>query len=123
MTVVAIVGTRTLSDKGRREAELLIKAVPPFLFTGTKDKIISGGALGVDTLVRQLWEELVPFQEYLPKKQTWAYFRERNILIAEECDVLLRVADVTAQSYGSGWTADYAEFQLQKPTYRYLVGG
>lgn len=36
-------------------------------------------------------------------------FRERNIKIADLCHCLVRIASSTTTTYGSGWTADYAE--------------
>lgn len=124
MTVVAVVGTRKLSNAGLKEAKLLIEALPPVFFEtlpATTNAVISGGAEGIDSLVRDVWEDNIYFEEFLPEGRTWEHFKARNILIAKECDVLIRIYDKMSSTYGSGWTADYAE-SIGKDVYRYGVG-
>jgi len=74
--------------------------------------IISGGALGADTIASTLAEELeIPLREFLPVFQRWEPegYKARNLLIAHECTHLLCVRHRFSHTYGSGWTADRAE--------------
>jgi len=74
------------------------------------DLVVSGGSDGVDTWAVQLAEETgIPIREYLPQGRTWEYFKDRNKQIAGDCDKLLCIRSKVAGTYGSGWTADYAE--------------
>jgi len=51
--------------------------------------IISGGAKGVDTIVKDVAKHMgFIVKEYLPKAETWEYYKERNQKIANECDAL-----------------------------------
>jgi hypothetical protein len=61
--------------------------------------------------------------EYAPAKNQWDGpdgYKARNVLIAARSDVLYRVATRVSNTYGSGWTADYAE-KLGKPVFRFYV--
>ncbi len=74
--------------------------------------VISGGAAGIDTLgVRQARIRGIPVREHFPKANRWAPsgYKERNLLIAEDCTHLLCIRHPMSKTYGSGWTADTAE--------------
>lgn len=74
--------------------------------------IISGGAEGVDTLAEQIATILgVPTEIHLPASARWEPhgYKERNILVAQACTHLLAIRCSKSKTYGSGWTADYAE--------------
>lgn len=76
------------------------------------DVVISGGAPGVDTMAKTVGERMgLEVIEHLPKNQRWEPegFKERNILIAEDCTDLLAIRNARSETYGSGWTADEAE--------------
>jgi hypothetical protein len=90
------------------------------------DVVVSGGAPGIDTMAeaaatrRGLKTEI-----FRPTVWRWAApggFKERNILIAQTCDTLVRIAAVTSTTYGSGWTRDRAK-HLGKLTESYLING
>lgn len=79
--------------------------------------IISGGCkTGVDNQV----ELIAPWYGYeedygnliihRPRNDQWEPngFKERNILIAQDCTHMLCIRDRSSTSYGSGWTADFA---------------
>ncbi len=78
---------------------------------------ISGGARGIDTWFKDIaiWYGYSPlignFIEYLPKNARWAPrgYKDRNRLIAEDCTRLVAIRCHASKTYGSGWTADYAE--------------
>lgn len=105
--------------------------------------IISGGANGVDTTSVEVAHDLgYATLEFLSTEKTWdaeepgdpietitqngmtvtipGGFKQRNMKIAESCDCLVRISSVTTKTYGSGWTADYAE-KLGKKVTRYNV--
>ena len=87
------------------------------------EKIISGGAEGVDTMAERAAELLeIEFEAYLPENKRWKPngFMERNKTIAEECTHLLCIRWAGAKTYGSGWTADYAE-KLGKTVWREML--
>lgn len=78
------------------------------------DEIVSGGAVGVDTLARQISRQMsIPFIEFRPEKNRWEPhgFKARNLLIVTRCTHLLRISCHKSATYGSGWTADTAERQ------------
>ncbi len=120
---IAIVGsTKFRNPFGERLAKNLIATVVKQLEWGV-DWVVSGGAHGVDS-----WAAMtahangVSVIEYLPKNPRWEPegFKERNILIAEDCTQLIRISCEGSKTYGSGWTADYAE-SIGKPVSRYKI--
>lgn len=129
--ILAIVGSQAISENNP-EAWLLIEAMIGRLY---HEVIISGGASGIDTVVRDValskgytlfnsrdaewrtWNGKVwPFVEFTPDIHEWdppGYgFKARNLDIANECDVLICIRNREFKSYGSGWTADRAEERL-----------
>lgn len=118
--ILAVVGSTKFNDDihswhvAYSFLEELIKDIPPNI-------IVSGGALGIDSIARSLALELnIEFEEYLPNNPHWEPngYRERNIKIAESCTRLVCVRHFDSKTYGSGWTADYAE-RIGKPVKRY----
>jgi len=89
------------------------------------DRLVSGGAIGVDTWAREVGEQLGywikdgNFIEHLPVRRRWAPdgFKDRNELVAQECTHLLAIRCHASKTYGSGWTADYAA-RLGRVVYR-----
>lgn len=107
--VLAIVGSTTwpagglLIVRSRIETELDRKR---------PDEIISGGAIGVDTLAVQVARERgIPYREFLPAHRRWVPdgFKDRNIKIVNECTRLFAIRSKISRTYGSGWAADEAE--------------
>lgn len=87
--------------------------------------LISGGAVGIDSLAKTIGRELgysietETFVEHLPEVRAWdppgkIGFKKRNFTIAQDCTQLLRIACKDSTTYGSGWTADKAK-GLGKP--------
>lgn len=78
---------------------------------------VSGGADGIDTrfktIARQYGFKVEDgtFVEYLPQNKRWqpSGYKARNILIAKKATRLVAIRSSTSTTYGSGWTADYAE--------------
>jgi predicted Rossmann fold nucleotide-binding protein DprA/Smf involved in DNA uptake len=112
---LAVVGS---TDFERPEADVLAaQIIATFISTLTPVKLISGGAKGVDTIAREIggqfhyWTQNGGFVEHHPKHRRWTPegFKERNILIADGCTHLLAIRCHASTTYGSGWTADYAE--------------
>jgi hypothetical protein len=58
--------------------------------------------------------------EHLPTSFDGPGFRERDERIAEDCDELVRIADSSSRTYGSGWTRDRAR-AMGKPTAEYVI--
>lgn len=76
--------------------------------------VISGGAIGIDQLAADVAAfEGIEVKEFLPlafhAPARWPEYKARNILIAKACTHLLAIHHPLSTTYGSGWTADYAE--------------
>jgi len=115
---LAIVGSTSL--EGSLTALLLVEMAVDFW---KPDLIISGGAPGVDTMAQATAHyRLIPFEVHLPINPRWEPdgYKARNIRIAESCGIMLCIRARDAETYGSGWTADYTE-SLGKMVYRYYV--
>ena len=110
---LAIVGSTVLED-----SEALVKLAVSLWFTKLKATcIVSGAAMGVDRIAaetaRLMGLEVI---EFPPKTNNWEGYKERNMLIAKECDKLLRIVSKRSTTYGSGWTRDRAK-ELGKPVF------
>lgn len=122
---VAIVGSVDLSpvqlDDATYLVEMILKMEKSDRHLSDVVRVVSGGAAGIDTIGEEKAIELgFSVRAHLPIKPTWYWYKKRNILVAEECDVLYRIAKTNSKTYGSGWTADYAE-SLGKKVRRYYV--
>ena len=84
---IAIVGTSTISNNQERVRQSITSVL--IQYNNQTDQIISGGAQGIDALAIEV-AEILGFKTatYEPHKQEWEYFKQRNIRIAEECDVI-----------------------------------
>lgn len=121
---LAIVGSHVLSEDQLIVAHCIVRG---FISVLNPKVIISGGADGVDTIakeeaIRKYYHPGEHFFEYLPRYKRWEPYgyKERNIIIAEKCTHLLCIRDPNSSTYGSGWTADYAE-DLGKKVWRQPV--
>ncbi|MEE9118087.1 MAG: hypothetical protein V3U02_05775 [Calditrichia bacterium] len=107
--ILAIVGTQLVKDYG------LVKTIIRYYVENTATiypdlKVISGGADGVDTIVKEVCGELeVGFAEYSPESPNWNGYKKRNRKIVEDCTELLVIRYKDNKSYGSGWTRDFAK--------------
>lgn len=127
---LAVVGSTALG--GPRSRQIIMAAIERHGAT----KIVSGGAKGIDSLAAAIGRELgLEVDERKPDIEQWASkcrieehgglklpvvikgYQARNQEIAENCDVLLRIAWDPAEqlrvtrrkpTYGSGWTRDQA---------------
>lgn len=110
--VLAIVGsTSFVAATGLQTAGTVITGV---LQRRRPDRVVSGGADGVDTLGVQLAREQgIDVREHLPANRRWEPdgFRARNDKVADECTRLMRVACRWSRTYGSGYTHDRAKDQ------------
>lgn len=116
---LAIVGSTRLA--GNEEALNIIRKV---LREKQPSLVVSGGAKGIDSMAVAEAEALgIDTREFLPTLYQWAPhgFKERNLLIAMECDELVRIVSTKSTTYGSGWTRDRAK-EMGKPTEEYIVG-
>lgn len=123
---LAVVGSTNITNKQRGIASVIIDG---FFFSYSPDVVISGGAIGIDSLARgrvtawnrdQEWN--INFIEFLPENPRWdpEGFKDRNIKIAEDCTHLLCIRTTQSTTYGSGWTADQAE-RLGKTVWRIKI--
>ena len=94
---IAVVGTRNFTDKDTFKR--IINEV--ITIEGTPNKIVSGGAIGVDTLafewaIENNTEVLVfkPKYEDFPKKKRWMAPKERNTTIVDNSDIVLAFWDM-----------------------------
>jgi hypothetical protein len=121
---LAIVGSTKFEDDPAG-IELATELINHYLDRLFVDLVISGGARGIDQLgVRLARERNIDVIEFLPMNNRWEPkgYKDRNLVIAEACDELLRLAHYKSKTYGSGWTADHAE-SLGKPVHRYTYRG
>jgi len=126
--IIAIVGSQSLSIEEYADAEHIVSVVVDNhdRFLGSWPLFISGGAAGVDSIAEKMVIERLGkhrFEAILPKVRRWAEpggFRDRNIAIAKRCDRLFLIRSKSSRTYGSGWTADYAEL-LGKRVTRFAV--
>lgn len=82
------------------------------------DRVISGGAPGVDTIAMEVALDLgIPFTPFTPMHQRWKPdgFEARNLEIANRCTHLFAVRYHASLTFGSGWTALQSE-RMGKPT-------
>jgi hypothetical protein len=74
--------------------------------------LLSGGAEGVDTHMKvYAVRENIPFFELKPVNRSFhaeCGFKVRNMLVAFNCDKLLRIVSKRSRTYGSGYTRDRA---------------
>lgn len=120
--ILAIVGSHKLPDWARTEVipiiDRFIKAHPEVT------KVISGGAIGVDTLAEEyafFWG--IEFEAFKPKEHRWSGangFQARNLKIAQTCDMLLRIYHEGIKTRGSEYTANEAA-RLGKPVYQEMM--
>lgn len=111
---LALVGSTNLTEEQAQEANLIINKVIAELQPAT---VISGGAEGIDSIAEET-AKLLGYNEdddslviFLPENRRWEPngFRTRNMLIAEASTILICIRSKQSKTYGSGWTADYAE--------------
>jgi len=135
--VLAIVGSRGVPDY---QSESIIKQT---ILEHSPRVIVSGGSGSVDFAAARAAKSMgISLIQFLPSKRTWDWdgtgepedivtangmdiivpggFKQRNQKIAEMCDCLVRIASMNTKTYGSGWTADYAE-KLGKRVSRFTV--
>lgn len=113
---LAIVGSVSLA--GNAEAQSYIEMM---LDEYRPDVVVSGGAKGIDSMaVAEAKKRGLAFVEHLPKTNNWAGFWPRNLLIAQDCDALVRIVASDSKTYGSGWTRDRAK-EMGKPTREWVV--
>lgn len=112
---LAIVGSSVLSDTQIEVAAWLISHILR-ADDEQPEEVVSGGAVGIDTIAEEAANDyLIPTKIFLPDIHRWEGtdtqkgFKARNIEIAEYCDELLCIRSEKSKTYGSGWTADYAE--------------
>lgn len=129
--VLAVVGTRRFADpRAWPAAEALIGA----LYYGFRNdinaaggQVISGGAEGIDTLAEHRAAEFGwtvdngKFGKRLPELHRWEPrgYKARNLLIAQTCTHLVRIACPQTRTRGSRWTADRAA-ELGRDVRRYV---
>lgn len=106
---LAIVGS-TQFEKDAQAKDQAAHYIQWVLTKYQPEVVISGGAIGIDQLAATLAAfEDIPVIEHLPKAKNWPAYKARNILIANDCSHLLAIRHRQSTTYGSGWTADYAE--------------
>lgn len=121
--ILAIVGSRHFQGvyDWTRQAETIITSV---LFEHRPVLVVSGGAVGIDTLAKDVAERLgYQVSEVRPTVFTWegvGGLKDRNSRIASGCQCLVRIFDPASATYGSGWTADQATM-LGKHVERYPI--
>ena len=109
---LAIVGS-VLFEHESKERDAAIEIIRAAIEKLFPHRVISGGAMGIDKLAVSIAEDQydIPTLEFKPKNKRWKPegFEARNMLIAQECTHLLCIRHHNSTTYGSGWTADYAE--------------
>ena len=107
---VAIIGSKIVANP-----ETARKVIKEILDVEKPSLVISGGCQGIDTIaIEEAKKKGIKYKEFFPEIKRWngggkIGFKERNLQIAEECDILYRIYNKNTTTYGSGWTADMAE--------------
>ncbi len=127
VTTLAVVGTQTLACPG--DPERVAARIRWSIERLRPNVVMSGGAAGVDTAAEVVARELGYREDegtlvvVRPQVRRWqgpGGFQERNLVIAQRCTHLLRLACRQAKTYGSGWTADRAA-ELGKSVVREVI--
>jgi len=86
---IAIVGTsKNMTENEERDVRQYCGNIIN-LFNKSETIIISGGAKGVDTIAKDVAQQLgFMIIEMLPRGTEWTYYQERNLEIAKFCDEL-----------------------------------
>lgn len=91
---IAIVGSSKSGDSSYEQVKQLILSYP------SNTTIISGGAIGVDSIAEKVANELgYEFECYRPKGYGWKFFKERNLLIAERVKKVYSLAIADEEGY------------------------
>ena len=118
---LAIVGSQLRSWKRADQTSEVFGIINAVFVLLEPTLFISGGADGVDTWAEGQADFLgVKKKIFYPEQQNWLAYKSRNILIASECEYLVSIRSTYSETYGSGWTADYAE-SLKKKVWRFSV--
>jgi len=119
--ILAVVGSQDIKSE-----HTVVRFLTNLFIEKEPDTFVSGGARGIDTIAENLFRSLYPYTPrkiYRAKVYRWDHpegFKTRNKKIAEICDELVCIRSYNSATYGSGWTADYAE-RLGKTVYRFLI--
>ncbi len=88
------------------------------------DRVVSGGAKGVDTIGVAVAAQLgIDYTEHHPGVRRWDGpngFKARNQLIARDCTRALRIVCAKSRTYGSGYCVDLAQ-RRGKPVRRVVI--
>lgn len=108
--VLAVVGSRKfVNPDAYRLAEQQLSAALELL---DPSRVVSGDADGLDRWAQNYcWTRHYLVASYRPTHRRWEPdgYKERNIRVAQECTHLLSIRCLMTSTYGSGWTADYAQ--------------
>lgn len=127
--ILAIVGSRNVEPKAARQliVDALNKHKPVMVISGGAKANLTDRAKGlvsIDTEAAIIARDNgLVVNEILPTNFHWdgiGGFKERNQKIGDACVCLVRIASTTTKTYGSGWTADYAE-RMGKNVERFTV--
>jgi hypothetical protein len=115
--ILAIVGSRVFANsRGLWYARVIVAAE---VRHARWRSFVTGDAEGVDAICReQCKAQARECEVFRPQNRRWSPegFRVRNMLLAQACTHLLAIRDPHGETYGSGWTAEYAESLGKKVT-------
>jgi predicted Rossmann fold nucleotide-binding protein DprA/Smf involved in DNA uptake len=117
---LAVVGSTNVNQQQELIAKVTISG---FVLCYAPEQIISGGAVGIDSLAAEAASRYrIDPLIHLPKNNRWKPegYEERNTKIAQDCTHLLCIRTQQSTTYGSGWTADLAE-RLGKTVWRVIL--
>lgn len=116
ITTICIVGSveRVWNEEEKIQVrDFLFKIIYELMAMDDSLVFISGESPkgGVDIWTKEICtEELgASYKGFPPEQHNWHYYKKRNKLMAHACDILIRVYNARSKTYGSGWTADFAE--------------
>lgn len=123
---IGIIGSQLadLTTTQQHTATIIIRSLLFCYALNSHPLLVSGGCDGIDTFAEAEAEHLgIVTKIFRPLKRKWegpGGFKERNIKIVEESDVIVAIRSLTSSTYGSGWTADYAD-SVGKEVHRIYV--
>jgi hypothetical protein len=117
---LGIIGSRKAYQDHPKEVKYIIFSQIKYYFNTNKNlEIVTGTRFGDGKGVDQQACSIaldyidcgVSLHVHDPQNKVWEPhgFKERNIKIAKDVDILIAILSKSSKSYGAKWTADYAE--------------
>ena len=120
---IAIVGAS--KEKWSEKDEMIVKKIIFGILKSDIEVVLVSGHSpkgGVDIWAEEVANKYgIKNEIYKPETFNWSGFKKRNILIAQNCDILYAIEPVGRKHSGGLWTLNYAK-KLGKPAFKIEIG-